>query len=223
MSSEVDMSIPKDVRAWMQDLREVGLEPHAAREAELWVVSVTTERAEMRLELQRSDDGRWKWHDSTLTVDGELRPNAKDADDLARIIRLANGLEPDEILPMPPERDPSEAPPQVQQQYYNFARRTDVPVLVGYDGQVWVIGLDMERASLRLVYVRRARHRLETRIALYIDGENRSAEVAGDLTRAMAMMAAANQSPAAPKTIGAASGPANPNSPESRKGTVMRN
>lgn len=218
-----DMTIPKDVQSWMQELRDVGLEPDAAREGDQWVVSVTTEHAEMRLELARSGDGRWKWADSTLTVDGQLRDRAHNARDLAGIIRRANGEHgPDKPFPMLPECSPSGGPPYVQREYYSLARRLGDLALLGSDGKRWMLGFDAEGVSLRMRFGRYKRGQWYYKLQIVIDGWDRSDEVDGGLAGAMALISPAAL-PDAPKSTAVPGGPVRPTPKETRKGTVMRN
>jgi hypothetical protein len=221
--SAADEAIPKDVRSWMRSLRDVGLEPDAVKVSDRWLVIVSTEHAEMRLELEHSVRGRWEWADSTLTVDGVPRARAEGARDLARIIRRANGQKGSDVpTPMPPARPPSEAPPAVQMQYYAFVRRTDMPVAIGGEGGLWMLGIDTDRGAIRMLFRRIRKGRYARGMQVIIDGEDRSEEVGEDLAAAVALMASAGQSDA-PKDIGAPAGPPRRTPAETRKGTVMRN
>lgn len=215
--------IPRGVQSYVDDLREVGLEPDVEQLPDRWRISVTSDHAEMRLELRRSPAGSWKWAGSSLTVDGRPQPIVKGAADLARIFREANGeAELATAEPMPTAAPRGIVPPIVQQQYYVLARRISddqTPVLLRRIGKEWVVGFDTDRASFRMYFARIKSGRYSIDFEVIVDGVNRSAEAGGDLAQALALMAPAGL-PASTPTVGSSTG--RTNSAETRKGTVMR-
>ncbi|WP_069162927.1 hypothetical protein [Nocardia altamirensis] len=226
MSELADPAIPKAVRSWIRDFREVGLEPEVEHIERRWRLSVTTEHAATELWLKRTPSGSWKWADASLTVDGEPRPLAHDAADLARIFREANqACELVQADPMPPPCAPDSAPPRVQQEYWALVRHIgdETQIQLGRDGNQWFIGLDAGGAALRMRFRRTRTEGLLMRLQVIVDGQDRSEQARGDLAQALQLMMPAQESGPADPGMNPSSAALPASSAGSRKGTVMRN
>ena len=90
------MWMPKDVREWFDDIeRGTGQPPRVEKIGDRrFQITAENERVTMTLDLKMTSPGKWVWAYSTLTVDGERRPLAKNAREFFRLFRDpdSNGL-----------------------------------------------------------------------------------------------------------------------------------
>lgn len=212
----------------------VGLTPAVERDGDSWTLIVASDRVTATATYQRKGKGHVKWVNGSLTVDGEDRPLARTYNQLARILhdpdraqRAVTASSP----PLPPLITPADAPPLVSSHYHQTVTAIGGRAEIRLHGtrNRWIIALTSPRATLRVHYRRIRRgspigYDPRQPFHIIINGEDRTDEAAGDLTRAIRLASAALRTPAdnvAPS--GAPAAAARCNSVEIRRHSVMRN
>lgn len=222
-----DPSTPPLVQEMLDELTNAGLDPQVEqRHARFWRITVTSDRVTVTVDFRRNPAGQLKWAGSTLTVDGEDRPLARDAAHLADIFH-----DPDAQTAapaMPPAAPVAAAPPAVQHQYRVLvAKCGQGMVSLGRQGHDWLIGLDNDDAATRIRFSRlggtQKKRYWMSGIVLVIGGVDYTRQVGNDLSEALRLLGGAGQ-PEAPQSTGAPDthGPRS-NAVETRRATVIRN
>jgi hypothetical protein len=231
--------LPRYVARIYRQLQEAtGDTPATERIGTTWRLTMDNDRVRMTVDYARNGRGYWRWSTSTLTVDGQACPLARDFDHFVKIYLGTDGAaasEPDGPVaphPLPPEADISDAPTIVAISYDRMSKALGDRALTLHtdrDGRRWIIALASPDNSryMRCTYVRYGSKGWfpEQRVVLVIDGVDRSDEIAGNISKAMALMAAAphhGDPQPADSPVRAAAGDTRP-APGTRKGTVMRN
>lgn len=201
-----------------------------------WRITLTNTRAEVTFAYQLRQRGRINQTSSTLTVDGRPHPLAQGLEHLAAIF-----ADPDQTAqdtprsggapgPMPPSEHDA-APEQVLRLYRRIADKAGPGVTVSVarvDG-AWTVGLDTDRIVFRLqmrTYLGRNKPDY-TRgpIVLWMDGEDKSEEVDGQLDAALRMMTATfpDAGGAGPRPVGRSGPSPAPNQAlATKRNTVIR-
>lgn len=222
---------PKYVRRGVADLkRAIGVEPTIEFNDGRWLLVVNGERAKLTWEFRYLSTGRLQYNKAPmLTVDGKTR-KLEATDDRTYLRSLFNP--PQETSSGATEVLVKHAPAIVQHNYWAIAnyfasRGVEAVVRVTQQDHLYSINLEMETKSLRMRFSRNAgrwNYDPERPIQLIVDGEDRSADVAGNLAKALAALCGTPGPPASggPPAIGGPSSPARNNSVETRRSTVIR-
>lgn len=162
-----------------------------------WIVAASSVRVYVDAPYRRSHDGKWKPKKGTVIVDGQHRPVI---DDIGRAIQLfighpdPNASDAGETLePVGHERNPQDAPPEVQQQVRALTAKLGCHPRVGIDTHnYWVIELIAEdrRTGIRFAFdqTAHARRWAMRPIEVIVNGVDRSAEVSDNLAHAISLM-----------------------------------
>lgn len=213
-------ALPKVVRRyWEEAANATGITPSVETpEQGLWRMSVANERVCTTVDFRTDRTGKTKYADSTLTVDGQPRELARDAQELAQIFTHPSG---ERVLdPAPNNGTISAAPILVQRYFRNLTDRLGgASVTTGQkkDG-TWVIGMDGPNAQLRLNFRHDHMH-----VELVVDGIDRTRDVEDSLEDALALVngiLAPIEDSQAPQ--GQPAPAARSNAVETRRGTVLR-
>lgn len=232
--------VPTIVREMSSDLLQAtGEQPDVEQlSTGRWRITLANERVRLTIDYRNNGRGKFVWAASTLSVDGKARPLAKNFPDFVRIFRDPDQGEGDELAelpPMPPLRDPSTAPAEVQATYGLLAAKfapAGIDVAVGFDGRQWVIGIGERDNGLRCYYVRYGKRRWAnsptTPLQLVAKGKDMTAEASGALGKAIALLAEGmatptTEAPPSSGAVGKAASGARTNSVEVRRATVIRN
>lgn len=200
----------------------------------------------------RGIHGRWRWDSSRLWIDGQERPIAKSPAEFYAIfhdpstVTVVDGrlvvdsgeaetaevrTEPD---PMPPAADPDRAPKEVRTVYRMFTDRLGDKLTekggvieLGNAGKLWVVGFSTpDGVVLRMNFRKRKGGvcSLDRRrpIEVWIEGQDFTAEVGGDLEKAMGLIAGPRTAPGTGPKIGHPAPAAVNTGVRVRKQTVMR-
>ena len=209
--------------------RDTGREPDVVMlPGRLWRLTLENERVHLTVDYRsRRPGGSTRWAGSTLTVDGESRPLAQNYEHFVEIFR--NPGMKGELAPIPPGGDITEAPAVVRGFYEKNQRAGIYDLRAGFDGDRWVIGLDHPRGGLRFTF----RCGLNGKwgadpaapMQVVIDGIDRTAETAGDLENALALLGGHPSEDSAPAggLVASAQASSRANSVEVRRATVIRN
>lgn len=175
-------------------------------------------------------NGRTRQTGSRLTVDGELHRSAHDMNDLRQIWdKYENGAPPPALAEI---EDPGETPvPRGIQEAVELVRKRlgdQGEVRAGLSGSDWVIGIGLPGTAdgMRIFAVNvHGDWKVDmSRLQLVIDGEDRSHEAGGDLTKALTLLSGASTpEAAAPPSSPFRKSPAKRDTGvEMRKGNVIR-
>jgi hypothetical protein len=221
--------VPKFIQAEMDEIDEATkLETTALEvEAGLWRIALSTKRVAFTIDFRHKGGGRFDWAHSTLAVDGQPRPLAKDVHHLASIFH-----DPDQrahFQAMPPACSPKGAPALVQHTYHMLRNRfkDGASVRLGRTSRHWIVEFMTDRATLRMNFVHQKKSCIldgETPLQVSVDGIDKTAEVDGNLEEALSLIfETAPQSTPLNGSINAVANPARSNSVEVRRAVVMRN
>lgn len=232
MSHHGRQYLPEVVRKALHDLRRAsGSEPHVSALGTSWRVWVRTERVYVSVTWRLTGVCRWANTKRILRIDGAPRFLTTDNDKLGRLFRDPDGkIEPDTLPPLPTMEtvDWDEVPAIVQKLYESIERKQngEAQVVLAQVGERWVVGVEMEDASLRLNLSanRRGKWRLDPKdpLNLLIDGHDYTEEFDGDVTAAIALLMGKKSAPAMPQVLGTPTPAARSNAVETRRGTVFR-
>lgn len=196
---------PKYVRKELAHLAaETGVEPVVSQsEPGTWHITADNGRVQLLSTYNREHacpDGVRNWVSATLTIDGVPRPvaNVHDVGDAFFC--------PDDVLAGRPPRPVAVAawtapePARAALKAFRPAFASDdaswgSALIVGRIGSRWVVAADTDRLSLRVHFglTPRGQWALPKHrgIELFVDGVDRTAEVAGDMNRAASVMSSA--------------------------------
>lgn len=220
-----DQFIPQLVTEWVDRLRDdTQCDSTVERiNDRKWRLTAESDRVTLTLDFILQGNGKVRWKGSTLAVDGTPRALAEDYEHLLRIFMDPDGdMRPPEVMEMPPARCVDDAPFTVRTFYGILSRFDKDAAEIGERDGAWIVGLGSGDTAIRLVFTRRRKEWGMGRLQVIVNGVDRSAEVRGDVTKALALMA--GESPAVPgeKVIGMPARPARTNSVEIRRAAVIR-
>lgn len=227
--------LPRVVRIEADKARAaVRLTPTVERDGNSWTLIVASERVTATATYQRQGKGRVKWVSGSLTVDGEDRPLARTYNQLARILHDPDSAQHAATASsprLPPLITTADAPPLVSSHYHQTVTAIGGHAEIQLHGtrNRWTIALNSPQATLRVHYRRIRRgspigYDPRQPFHIIINGEDRTHEAAGDLTRAIRLASVALSTHADNLTpSGAPSAAARSNSVEIRRHSVMRN
>lgn len=209
--------------------RDTGHKPEVVMlPGKLWRLTLENDQVRLTINYRsRKPGGSTRWAGSTLTVDGESRPLAENYDHFVEIFR--NPGMKGELAPIPPGGDITEAPAVVRAFYERNQRAGIYELRAGCDGDRWVIGLDHPRGGFRFTFRRGldGKWRVDPAapMQVIVDGADRTAETAGDLEKAFALLGGHLGEDGAPAggPVAAAQASSRANSVEVRRATVIRN
>lgn len=174
-------------------------------------------------------NGKTRHSGSKLTVDGKEHRSASDMTDLRKIWdRYENGAAPAVLAVI---EDPGETPvPRRIQEVVDLIAKRGLghSVRVGLSGGQWVIGIDIEGGTDGLRIFTAQVHgdwQVNTHLLqLVLDGEDRSHEVHGDLSKALELMGnvPSPEAPAPPSSAFRKQTAKRDTGVEMRKGNVIR-
>lgn len=194
-----------------------------------WRLVTETDHVRLTVDYAIAGNGKVRWKGSTLAVDGEFRPLAKNFADLVRIFKEAEATsasadeeKPPVVFPMPPARPIDDAPAMVQAAYQALTRGGKFCAEVGEDDKGgWMLGVETETCALRLEYSQQ-RGKWGVRFQVVVDGVDRSKDAKGDLNKAIKLLQGPGAPPEATKKIGNPTAGARNTGVESRRITVIR-
>lgn len=202
-----------------------------------WQITISDDRVQAVLMLRQTPLGRIRLRGTSLTIDGKLLRLPRGAERLAQIFddpdsALQAGTPAEQTLP--PEHPIHHAPPVVRHHFYSLLMRMrrakeGVKLDVNECEHGWTLTIDVEgdglkKTSLRLNYTQRRHWGFDPQrpLDLWIDGEDRTDDTRGDMTKALRMLM---RGPEAPTSTPAINGPASSqrsNAVETRRATVRR-
>jgi hypothetical protein len=223
-----ELNYPFAVAEMAERYRLCGLEPTVEKTSyNRYMVSATGTRTHIFNEFVKSRlDNRWKWGKHGVSIDGELQvyPDDKSDAQIARDIRMAEGVADDVVFaPISNPVRKEDLPVAVQMLFTPFARQLpDMKIGRSEDGFGYTSGFDTGVSQFRVDF---AKGRIwVSRIRLSLMGYDFTEDAQDNIGRAVALMA---NPPSAgiqnPGTVGVAAGAPGPDSAKQRKGTVMRN
>ena len=131
--------------------------------------------------------------DTALYEDGKQRPIAKSFDDFVKIFTSAEDTGHVSLSPMPPVADVAGAPTNVHALYGSLHARVADAAYLGFDGERWVIGVDLDdRTGLRITFTQSGSEwaiRGKDDFQVIVNGIDVTSQAAGDLTKALALLA----------------------------------
>lgn len=228
--------LPRLVRNAIDDcVRDLNVTPTVDQpDPRTWIVTAATSRVVAAVTFRLTAGNRARRAAHSLTVDGTHRSHGWSMEDLIRLFRDPDTADqPATLPPMPPEAPPEQAPGLVRGMYSSMlaaAARGNgaLSVQLGRSGNRWTVCVSTPDGTrgARVNYVRTGRRwQLDPThpIQVIVDGQDRSAEVGGDISQAMALLVRDSPpTPGAPPIPGAAPAARN-NSVETRRATVIRN
>lgn len=218
-------SLPKIVRRLYINIQEtLGHPAEVKQTAEGWAVIVASDRVRVTFDFTRSRTGKTVPSDSTLSVDGKSRALAQSWNELRAIFDHPEGRTT--LRPMPDPVDASRAPAKVRKTYDQFASKIGglATVVLGFVDNRWVLAVENETTEVRVYWHWHAEKRhFHQEMALVKDGEDRTAEVMGDIQNLLAALTPGAPPPEAPQNQGTTARGTRSNSVETRRATVIRN
>lgn len=208
MKTEGDIIVPALVRGFVEEIEEHNPDHETVVSMPLsgrWRLLFEAGRVHLTVDFRMSA-GSWKvrWAASELLVDGKPHEYVADGKALAALVADPDGQP--EPWPMPEPTPIEEAPLLVARFFSDLTRRggEDGIILGRQEDGSWMVGIDHEHGSIRLLFVQ---HQDEWKLPghglqLIIDGVDCTHRAAGDIEKALEMLTESRPRPEQPKKTG---------------------
>jgi hypothetical protein len=219
----VDLNtLPKVVRRFYASMEFIGHPIEVERLGGGWRLVMASDRVRVTIDFTPNRLGKTDWSSSTLVVDGQEHPLANDPSHLKAIFDNPGGTR--DLGPLPEPVNSEKAPLKIREDYRYMAEALEgkATVVLGHEGNVWIIALDADETQVRVGY-HVHRDRFQQSIDVVQDGVDRTHEVGGDMAKMMAILAKPSDSAAPAQAPGKTAASPRSNAVETRRATVIRN
>lgn len=213
---------PKKVRKAAGDLRCAGLDPVVQQAGPDWRVCVVGDHVWMTLRFAYKQ-GKVRDAGTELLVDGEEQTPVGSPGELMLLwAKHETDASPEQVL-FPVRPMDKNLVPRGIRYVAVIMRGKGIEPGFGYSDGLWYAGFDFPGGGLRFVFERGRSGRWESYqhapVMLVVDGEDKTAEICGNIAMAMSMAMSASSADGT-SAVGASAG--HGSGPGSRSGTVLR-